>query len=868
MQTTQQNGAAASQQHAPTNTNYGQNYNLNCGYAMAQASVSTIDHALTFIDATDRDTWIKCGMAIKAEVGDSGFEVWDRWSSTSDNYSARAVGASWKSFDDSGGITIATVFGLAKENGYRHATTDRQVPLTPQEIAQRESKRKAAVDALKNRRAAAASKSQSIWSAPLSALEATKRSVNEHPYIKHKGIKAYGVKVYRGSLSIGGMACNNSLMLPMTLGGKITSLQFINHDGEKRFLPDGEKGGYVIGKIEIGKTVCICEGYATGASIHEATGLAVIVAFDAGNMRKIASTLRANKPNIQIVICADDDESGIGKRKAIEAAQLVCGLIAMPVFDEPRLGGDKDFNDMAVSQGLYAVKMVIDSAQQLAQENDLSCLGAVKKSIASPEPLPELPDVMPFDYAYLPDGLRGFVKDISERMQCPPDFAAVGVFVMMGAIIGRKVAIRPKRHDNWTVICNLWGAVVGNSGVMKSPTLSAVLSPIARLAATEFEVYRKAQADHEEGVELAKLQQAANKSKAKDTLKKNQSADVRNLLQSVETGSAPILKRYKTNNASYEKLGEMMMENPNGILVEADEITGLLKQLDTSGQEVARSFYLTAADGDKAYTFDRIMRGTVNIEALCLSIIGGIQPGKMADYVRQAIGGGAGADGLLQRFGLMVYPDISPDWKEIDRYPDSDVRKAANQLAEQLDNLSIFKIGAETDEFGDVPFLHFDDAAQVLFTEWRAVLETRLRSGEEHPAIVSHLSKYRKLIPSLALINHLCDDGHGAVNEESLIRAIDFSKYLESHAQRIYSYATRPEIDAAKTLLQRLSSGKLCSPFKARDVYLKGWAGLESSGKAQFAIDMLCEYQHLNEEDVTTGGRPTQYYHWIKVEAK
>lgn len=845
------------------------NYNLNSGYAKALASVSSIERGLTFIDATDRTTWINCGMAIKSELGESGFDVWDRWANTADNYSARAAAASWKGFDDGGGITIATVFGLAKDNGYRHNSNDKPTPPTPEEIAQREAKRKADADALVKRRAAAASKAASIWNAPLSALEATQPGVNEHSYIKRKGIQVHGAKVYHGGLTIGGMTCNGALMIPMKLNGKITSLQFINRDGEKRFLPDGEKGGYLIGKIEAGKPVCICEGFATGASIHEATGHAVIVAFDAGNMMKLASALRANKPDIQIVLCADDDESGTGQRKAIEAAQAVGGLVAMPVFGEPRLEGVKDFNDMAALQGLDAVKQAIEAAQIVTSPvTQESGLNTGSKPCTPPEPLPALPDVLPFDYAYLPDGLRGFVKDISERMQCPPDFAAVGVFVMMGTIIGRKVGIRPMKHNDWTVICNLWGAVVGNSGVMKSPTLGAVLSPIGKLAAAAFEAYSKAKAAHDEITEIAKLQQAANKSKAKDTLKKDQSADVKSLLQLVGTGDAPILKRYKTNNASYEKLGEVMMENPNGILVEADEIIGLLKQLDAGGQEVARSFYLTAADGDKSYTFDRILRGTVNIDALCLSIIGGIQPGVLAEYVRQAIGGGAGADGLLQRFGLMVYPDISPDWKEVDRYPDSEVRQAVNQLAESLDNLTTYQIGAETDQFGGVPFLRFDDAAQVLFSEWRATLESRLRSGEEHPAIISHLSKYRKLIPSLALINHLCDGGQGAVSETALMRAIAFSEYLESHAQRIYSYATRPDIDAAKTLLKRLATGKLPSPFKSREVYLKGWAGLESPSKAQSAIDLLSEYHHLNEEEVTTGGRPTKHYHWIEAGAK
>lgn len=503
-----------------------------------------------------------------------------------------------------------------------------------------------------------------------------------------------------------------------------------------------------------------------------------------------------------------------------------------------------------------------------ARTSHLNNAGDTNAPPTPPEQLPTLPDVLPFDYSYLPDALRGYVKDISERMQCPPDFAAVGVLVMMATIIGRKVGVRPMKHNDWTVIPNLWGAVVGNSGVMKSPTLAAALSPIKKLQAAAYDVFNKAKAEYVAQAEIAKLQQSLNKDEAKKALKGNKSADVKGLLQSGETDDAPILMRYITNNASYEALGELLMETPNGLMVEADEIIGLLKQLDASGQEVARSFYLTAADGDKSYTFDRIMRGKgLHIDAVCLSIIGGIQPGVLAEYVRQATGGGAGADGLLQRFGLMVYPDVSPNWKEVDRYPDSAARVAVNLLAERLDNLNHAEIGAEVDLYGGVPFLHFDDAAQVLFSEWRASLEIRLRSGEEHPAIVSHLSKYRKLIPSLALINHLCDSRRGAVSESALQRAIAFSEYLESHAQRIYSYATRPDIDAAKTLLKRLASGKLPDIFKAREIYLKGWAGLETPVKAQSAIDLLVEYHHLSEEEITTGGRPTTHYHWIKAGA-
>ncbi len=615
--------------------------------------------------------------------------------------------------------------------------------------------------------------------------------------------------------------------------------------------------------------VIVCEGENKADAINKAAMQGgkenQIVAATSGGASSATSTNWQSLLSRSVFVWPDNDEAGA--KYAAEVGACLQGIAAsVSVLDisQFNLSNKGDAVDYFKAGGtIDGLLQAIETANAVG--SDLTRLNDAGDTSTPPEPLPALPDVMPFDYAYLPDGLRGFVKDISERMQCPPDFAAVAVFVMMGTIIGRKVGIRPMRQNDWTVICNLWGAVVGNSGVMKSPTLGASLSPIKKLQAAAFEIFNMQMVDHESQIEVAKLLEGLGKNEAKKKLKSNKNADVKSLLKTDAIDSKPILKRFLTNNASYEALGELLIENPNGLLVESDEIIGLLKQLDAGGQEVARSFYLTAADGDKPYTFDRIMRGKgLHIEALCLSIIGGIQPGVLAEYVRQATGGGAGADGLLQRFGLMVYPDISPNWKEVDRYPDSEIRQAVNQLAERLDKLSSIEIGAETDQFGGTAFLRFDEAAQLVFSEWRTTLENRLRSGEEHPAIVSHLSKYRKLIPSLALINHLCDTKQGAVSETALMRAIAFGEYLESHARRIYSYATRPDIDAAKTLLKRLASGKISSPFKTRDVYIKGWAGLENPSKAQAAVNLLVEYHHLNDEELITGGRPATHYHWVK----
>jgi len=501
--------------------------------------------------------------------------------------------------------------------------------------------------------------------------------------------------------------------------------------------------------------------------------------------------------------------------------------------------------------------------------NIAAAIDPVDEIIASkpiPEPLPELPEVTPFDYNFLPAAIRGYVRDISERMQCPPDFAAVNAYVMLSSPIGCKIGIKPKKRDGWIVVPNLWGVTIGGSGVMQSPNRSEVLKPLKQFQVElAREVYdRNVQLVNSD--EEARLRQAAKKSQAKKMLKNDPAADISEYLKnnsgnSQEVEAAP---RFITNDATAEALGQLMIDNPNGILYEADELIGLLKNLDKQGQEGARAFYLTAADGNQSYTIDRIMRGTnLHIESACLSIIGGIQPGVLGEYVREALSGGAGADGLLQRFGLMVYPDISPKYEYIDRFPDKQARDTVNDLVRKLHNLDVEAI-TTIGEYSKTPYLHFDDAAQEVLIEWISKHETRLRSGDDHPAIVSHLSKYRKLVPALALINHLCDSEEKSVSESSLLRALAYCEYLESHARRVYSYGTQPSIDAAKSILMKLKKSKLTSPFTMRDVYKNHWAGIDTPKKTEAAIDVLLEYGHLLKNEMLTEGRPSATYHWVK----
>src|SRR5262249_47974581 len=140
-----------------------------------------------------------------------------------------------------------------------------------------------------------------------------------------------------------------------------------------------------------------------------------------------------------------------------------------------------------------------------------------------------------------------------------------------------------------------------------------------------------------------------------------------------------------------------------------------------------------------------------------------------------------------------------------------------------------------------IPFLRFTDDAQECFDAWRAELEKKLRSDIEHPAFEAHLAKYRKLVPALALLVHLTDRKRGPVSLNALNRSLLWSDYLEAHARRIYAAVLRPDTAAARELAKHLQRGDLPQRFRLREVYRKGWAGLNNKEDAEAAAEILCD---------------------------
>lgn len=476
-----------------------------------------------------------------------------------------------------------------------------------------------------------------------------------------------------------------------------------------------------------------------------------------------------------------------------------------------------------------------------------------------------IPPVASFEPDMLPDSLCGWIMDVAERMQIPPDFSAAAVIVVLGSLIGRKLGIHPKEKDDWVVIPNLWGAIIGRPSLMKSPAISEIMKPLNQLAFAA-----KTQYDQEiERHELGKMKVKAQKAAFEDALKraaKSGEDQLNSLMASppqIETLGVPIERRYRTEDSTVEKLGELLLQNPRGLLIHRDELTGWFKSLDKDNREGDRAFFLESWNGTGDFTVDRIGRGTLHIPALCLSILGGIQPGPLSTYVYQANKGGVGDDGLLQRFQLTVWPDAPKEWVNIDRWPNTEAKNRAYKIFKIIDSYQHPLNLMASDS--DVPAIRFSPEGQKVFNLWRAELETRLRSGDLSPSMEAHLAKYRSLMPSLALIFQFCQETDFSVvlknvEQPSAQLAVRWCKYLETHAIRLYSSAENPKLEHGRALLKKLREGIIKDGFSLRDIYQNDWSRLTSSEEVQQACDILLDFGWLRQENQPTSGRPKKIF--------
>lgn len=538
-----------------------------------------------------------------------------------------------------------------------------------------------------------------------------------------------------------------------------------------------------------------------------------------------------------------------------------------PDHDEP---GRKYADDVARANTASVVQVparfphkwdLADPTPEGVSHDDLTrMLDSAKPAGGWGKPIPitsSLPAVEAFVPEMLPEALRGYVFDVADRQQSVPDFAAVAALCGIAAVVGNHIRVAPKQHDDWIEVPNLWGAIIGPPSAMKSPAMQSALGPVYALQEAMREAWKSALEDAEIDDVLSSIDEKEAKKKAAQLVKAGDRDAARAMLAEVSKGDEdePPCPRIVVNDATVEKLGELLNENPRGLLLIRDELPGFLARMESEEYAGERAFYLEAFNGSGQFTYDRIGRGTVHIANCTLSIIGGVQPSRIAPIVRGAITGTSN-DGLIQRLQLAVWPDTRTNWQWVDRHPDRSAREAYEKVFRDLHELQLGSPDQPT-------VLRFSAAAQAMFQEWMTEIQTEARSGKLSPVLEAHLLKMPKTVASLALIFELIDGGRFEVGENSTLRALAWADYLRSHANRLYSSGNTVIEDGARLIIERRD--QLPQQFTAREIQRKGWAGLTDRDAVTASVDLLISTNHCREVErptTTTGGRPSASYSW------
>ncbi len=483
---------------------------------------------------------------------------------------------------------------------------------------------------------------------------------------------------------------------------------------------------------------------------------------------------------------------------------------------------------------------------------------------ALPDPLPE---VMPYDSELLPAIVGDAVADVAHRMQSPPDYAACALLVAMGAVVGNRIGIRPKQNDPWLVVPNLWGCIIGRPSQKKSPSAAFAEGFIRRIEDLDRKRIEPKISDAKRDAIKAEFQKKEIERELRTAVKDNECEakqnDLANALLANESIELPTSRRIITTDSTMAKLVDLLNENPLGMALWRDELISWMRGLDREDQAGDRQNYLTLWNGYGRINVDRIGRGETVCESPCLSIFGCATPGGIQEYVQASLRGGRGDDGLLQRFQVTVWPDEPDEVRVVDRKPDQRALQRVQDLFDRLAEFDARDIADSQCEPNKIPWMRFSPDAQAVFNRWLEDKIKRCRADTMPEAIESHLAKFDKLVPSIALLMELCEGPERSVTKRSVERAVKWACYLESHALRLYAVAACPERVLASPLLNRLLDWDKERPIRVRDIRQKGWRGLSDPKAIESTLEALEAdgwLQSIEDGKSSKGGRPTISY--------
>jgi hypothetical protein len=275
---------------------------------------------------------------------------------------------------------------------------------------------------------------------------------------------------------------------------------------------------------------------------------------------------------------------------------------------------------------------------------------------------------------------------------------------------------------------------------------------------------------------------------------------------------------------------------------------GWWSRLDGSGQEMDRDFYMTSWSGNAPYDVDRIGRGEKRLPALSLSIFGALTPAAMRSYVIEAAKTGRIENGFIQRFQMLIWPD-------------GEMRDSEDRIPVGYPGVQdIFERATKVDP--ENPLIYrFTPRAQQCFESWYRELKRRINALDPDDPMGSHLSKYPKLMSVLAGMFAMVEGEDSLVEVQQIELSIEYCRYFETHARRIYSCITSPRLEAARRLAEKIKTRKIGAEgiFSTKDIYIHGWKEMTDPDNTRGVLRILEEHNWIRRQSPESGpkgGRP------------
>ena len=638
--------------------------------------------------------------------------------------------------------------------------------LSDKEVAEMQQRQRKREEERRERQANAAQDAAGIWQQSTPADPS-------HPYLVTKAIRPHGIRQH-----------GKALLVPAyNTAGNLQTLQSIDESGNKKFMPGGKvSGAYcLIGEPQDGQPLYIVEGYATAATVHETTGAAATIAFNAGHLEAVATALAELHPEARLVICCDNDtttEGNPGLTKGRQAAAAIDAPYALPVFTN---GTGSDFNDLNTTEGREAV------LRCLAKEYATAWPPLGKANLA---PLPAFP------WDCLPPVLREHAQQVASTYQVPSEYPAMAALTVAGFAMGNRTFVSLKQGVS--VRPNLYTFVVMASGERKSSAYRPLTEPLDAYGIEHAESWQELQREKRiHKAKVARLEKELSKPLSRDS-----ELETRNeLSQLVEPLGT--CKDYLAENATEEALQVKLVDCGERAAVFSADSRDVLQVLTGiyNDRQNRETTYLKGFDGD-SLRVQRMSR-TLHLEHPSISLLLCVQEDKLSEL---GANGGLWAGGFIPRL-LFIVPDSLVGgrfWTEHEL--DAATQEAYNAaVTARLDKFS------EQEEDCIFPL---DGDAKAIWIEFYNALESDM-AGElsDHAPLAA---RWQTLPVRLACIIAEYNN-RDSIALDDMNAAIELSGYLIAHQRRaagIMGKGLSSELERAVHHIR----GKNLTKFKPNDV--------------------------------------------------